>query len=164
MAYLLDTSVFITARRVHYGFDFCPGFWDWIHEQHRAGVVFSIARVFDELRAQQDELADWAGDLPEGFFLEASAATVSSYAAVSTWASSQRYRTPAINDFLQTADYHLVAQANQGGHVVVTYEVPRGSDKQIKIPDACLGLRVGCILPHDMLRRERARFVLGART
>ena len=28
MAYLLDSSVFITAKRVHYGFDFCPGFWD----------------------------------------------------------------------------------------------------------------------------------------
>jgi hypothetical protein len=27
--YLLDTNVFIQARNLHYGFDFCPAFWDW---------------------------------------------------------------------------------------------------------------------------------------
>jgi hypothetical protein len=30
MAYLLDTNVFIEAKNRHYGFDFCPAFWDWI--------------------------------------------------------------------------------------------------------------------------------------
>ncbi len=84
------------------------------------------------------------------------------FTAVSAWASGQNYRTPAINEFLQTADFHLVAQARQGGHTVVTYEVPGGSVNRIKIPDACLGLGLGCVLPHELLRRERARFVLGA--
>lgn len=28
MAYLLDTNVFVNAKRDWYGFDFCPGFWD----------------------------------------------------------------------------------------------------------------------------------------
>jgi hypothetical protein len=27
MAYLLDSDVFIQAKNLHYGFDFCPGFW-----------------------------------------------------------------------------------------------------------------------------------------
>ncbi len=27
MAYLLDANVFIQAKNLHYGFDFCPGFW-----------------------------------------------------------------------------------------------------------------------------------------
>lgn len=30
MAYLLDANVFITAKNLHYGFDFCPAFWDWL--------------------------------------------------------------------------------------------------------------------------------------
>jgi hypothetical protein len=30
MAYLLDSNVFIQAKNLHYGFDFCPAFWDWI--------------------------------------------------------------------------------------------------------------------------------------
>ncbi len=57
MAYLLDSNVLITAKRVHYGLDFCPGFWDWIVAQHEAGQVYSIERVFDELKDQQDDLA-----------------------------------------------------------------------------------------------------------
>ena len=30
MAYLLDANVFIQARKMHYGLDFCPAFWDWL--------------------------------------------------------------------------------------------------------------------------------------
>ncbi len=35
------------------------------------------------------------------------------------------------------------------------------STRKIKIPDACIGLGVKCMTPFEMLRRERARFVLG---
>lgn len=34
MAYLLDANVFIEAKRRHYGFDFCPAFWDWLDARH----------------------------------------------------------------------------------------------------------------------------------
>jgi hypothetical protein len=44
---------------------------------------------------------------------------------------------------------------------VVTHEVPSTSLKRIKIPDACVGLGVRCVSPFEMLRNERARFVLG---
>ena len=30
MAYLLDANVFIQAKNLYYGFDFCPAFWDWL--------------------------------------------------------------------------------------------------------------------------------------
>ncbi|MBI4909980.1 MAG: DUF4411 family protein [Acidobacteria bacterium] len=100
--------MFISAKRVHYGFDFCPGYWDWIATRHRTGVVYSIERVFLEIKDQQDELADWVKALPKDFFLSPNAASVASFLVVSAWASSQRYRLPAINDFLQTADFHLV--------------------------------------------------------
>jgi hypothetical protein len=42
----------------------------------------------------------------------------------------------------------------------VTHEVPSASVKRIKIPDACIGLGIKCITPFEMLRIERARFVL----
>ena len=67
----------------------------------------------------------------------------------------------AITTFLQVADYYLVAQAHASGHVVVTHEIPSASIKRIKIPDACIGVGVTCMTPFEMLRRERARFVLG---
>ena len=28
MAYLLDADVFIRAKNLHYGLDFCPAFWE----------------------------------------------------------------------------------------------------------------------------------------
>jgi len=30
MAYLLDANVFISAKNLHYGMDFCPAFWEWL--------------------------------------------------------------------------------------------------------------------------------------
>ncbi len=59
------------------------------------------------------------------------------------------------------ADYYLVAHAKAGGHIVVTHEVPSASTRKIKIPDACIGLRIKCMTPYEMLRHERARFILG---
>lgn len=31
--YLIDTNVFIQAKNLHYGFDFCPAFWEWLTER-----------------------------------------------------------------------------------------------------------------------------------
>ncbi|MBI4892953.1 MAG: DUF4411 family protein [Acidobacteria bacterium] len=161
MAYLLDSNVLITAKRIHYGFDFCPGFWNWIKVQHAAGAVFSVEKVLEELRSQQDDLADWVNALPSSFFLKPDAATAPHYAGVTNWVTNQDYHRSALNEFLRTADYHLVAQALQGQHHVVTYEVPGRSPRRVKIPDACLGLGLTSLLPHELLRRQRASFVLG---
>ena len=49
MAYLLDANVFIQAKRLHYGMDFCPAFWRWLEQENVAGRVFSIEKVADEL-------------------------------------------------------------------------------------------------------------------
>ncbi len=68
----------------------------------------------------------------------------------------------AVSTFLQTADYYLVAHAHAHEMVVVTHETPSTSTRKIKIPDACLGLDVKCVTPYEMLRKERARFVLGS--
>ena len=75
--------------------------------------------------------------------------------------SGQDYEPVAVSTFLQVADYYLVAQARAGGHTVVTHEVPSASTRRIKIPDARIGLGTKCMTPYEMLRRERARFVLG---
>jgi len=78
MAYVLDTNVFVEAKNRHYGFDFCPAFWDWIDHAHQAGMVFSIDKVAIELDAVDDDLATWASERPDAFFLEADAAVVPS--------------------------------------------------------------------------------------
>ena len=164
MAYLLDANVFISAKDLHYGFDFCPAFWDWLVREHQGGEVFSIEKVGDELTAGQDDLAQWSAGLPRGFFQKPDAATLPALGTIANWVNGQaNHSAAAKNTFLQIADYYLVAQALAGGHVVVTHEQPRNSVHVVKIPNACIGVGVTCVTPFEMLRRERARFVLGAR-
>jgi hypothetical protein len=82
-------------------------------------------------------------------------------ATVAEWANGQQYEQAAVSTFLQAGDYYLIAQALAGKHTVVSHEVPAASTRKIKIPDACIGLGVKCMTPYEMLRVERARFVLG---
>ena len=161
MAYLLDSDVFIRAKNLHYGFDFCPAFWDWLIAANHAGKVFSIEKVGDELQAVADELSNWAAARGTGFFLRPDASVFPALTDVSVWANSEGYTPSAVSTFLQVADYYLVAQARAGNHTVVTHEVPSASVRKIKIPDACIGLGIKCVTPYEMLRSEQACFILG---
>jgi len=162
MLYLLDTNVFIQAKNPHYGLDFCPAFWDWLIDQNRRGHVHSIEKkVGDELAAGNDELTEWAAVRGEAFFLSPDQEMLSTLATVSAWVTGQRYRPAAVNAFFQDADYYLVAHALAHRFTVVTHEVVSDGVKNVKIPNVCIGVRVKCMTPYEMLRRERARFVLG---
>jgi len=161
MAYLLDANVFIQAKRLYYGLDFCPAFWEWLILRNAERQVFSIERVGDEIEAAGDELTTWAAGRGPGFFLKPDPAMLPALGSVSSWAAAQHYEPAAVSTFLQVADYYLVAHALAHGHTVVTLEVAKTSAKKIKIPDACIGLGVKCVTPFEMLRRKRARFVLG---
>jgi hypothetical protein len=161
MAYLLDANVFIEAKNRYYGFDVCPGFWDWIDGANAANRVFSIEKVGDELTAIADDLSTWAAARGSRLFLPIETTMVDSLRQVAIWAQSQRYEPGAVTTFLQSADSYLVAQALALGYSVVTQEVPSASLKRIKVPDACVGLGVRTLSPFEMLRNERARFVLG---
>lgn len=163
MAYLLDANVFIQAKNLHYAPDFCPAFWDWLVAKHGEGLVFSIEKVGDELARGGDELTQWAADRGDPFFLKPEANVLPAFGTVSTWANSNGFEAAAINKFLQVADFYLVAHALAGGHTVVTHEKPVFTPKNIKVPIACVGVGVKCVTTFEMLRREKANFVLGAR-
>jgi hypothetical protein len=160
MTYLLDSNIFIQAKNFHYGMDFCPAFWDWLIEKNKAGIVFSIDKVADEIFAGNDELTVWAKN-NKNLFRKTDAQVTANLSVVSNWATNQNYEQGAINIFLQAADYFLVAHAMTENHILVTHEVHSDSVKKIKIPDVCTGLRLSFTTPYDMLRREKARFILG---
>lgn len=162
MAYLLDSDVFIQAKNLHYGFDFCPAFWHWVDRHAATDTVRSIEKVRDELIAGGDDLATWAQQRGEEFFLRPNSDVLVSLRAMSAWANGAGYEQAAVSIFLQAADYYLVAHAHAGSHTVVTHEVPSPSLKKIKIPDACIGMGVKCMSPFQMLRTERAKFILPA--
>lgn len=162
MSYLLDADVFMSANNRHYGLDFCPAFWEWLTHNGNTGAVFSIDKVADEIEAGQDALSDWAKIHGQPLFRRTPPTLAPQFTLVSAWATGQQYTPAAINTFLQAADFYLIAHALAHQHVVVTHEVPSNSPARIKIPNACVGLGVRFLTPFQMLRIERARFVLGA--
>jgi hypothetical protein len=162
MPYLLDADVFIGAKNLHYGFDFCPAFWEWLIEQNTLGTVFSIEKIGDQLFAFGDDLSVWAKERGDAFFLPPDEVLLTAFPVVSAWVTSQKtYRQSAINTFLQDADYYLIAHAKAHQFTLVTHEVPANAEKKVKIPNVCIGVGVKCMSPYEMLRTERARFVLG---
>lgn len=133
---------------------------DWLVTANERGSVFSIEKVADEIAAGDDDLAVWAGGLSDGFFLKPTMEVLVALGTVGDWTKRHGYHAAAIDTFLQVADYHLIAHALAGGYDVVTHEIPSPSMKRIKIPNVCIGLGIKCLTPFEMLRRERARFVL----
>ena len=161
MAYLLDANVFIQAKNLHYGMDFCPAFWDWLIVNNNKQKVFSIEKVGDEIDAGNDDLAKWTGHRGPSLFLKPDPSMLLSLEKVSTWVAAQNYDPAAVNTFFQVADYYLVAFAVAHKHTIVTDEIASPSTKKIKIPNVCIGLDIKCVTPYEMLRKERARFILG---
>lgn len=161
MTYLLDTNIFIQAKNLHYGMDFCPAFWDWLIRQNEAQKVFSIEKVADELVSGVDDLSQWVAQKGAVFFLPPDDKVLGALQQVSQWVTAQQYAPAAVSTFFQVADYYLVAHALGHGHVVVTHEVPSDGTRKVKIPNVCIGLKIKCMSPFEMLRLERARFILG---
>src|SRR5689334_18386189 len=124
MTYLIDSDVFIEAKNRHYGFEFCPAFWEWLEANNARGLVFSVEKIGAELKAGHDQLADWAVARGTAFFLPADAGFNSAMATVASWAAGSGYHQVAIDQFLSTGDSHLVAHALAHGHIVVTHEQP----------------------------------------
>ncbi|MGC4191784.1 MAG: DUF4411 family protein [Thermomicrobiales bacterium] len=108
--YLLDANVFIEAKNRHFGFNICPGFWEWLVLRHQAGTIFSNDAVRDELLRGKDELAAWTQGLVPTFFLRPDATSFPHMASLSAWASSGHFTPEAVADFLASADYRLTAQ------------------------------------------------------
>jgi len=159
-AYLLDANVFIEAKNRHYGFDFCPAFWDWLIEQNHAGTVASIKKVAEEPYVNNDEHRDWARTCGSDLFLEPDESVGSGLHHASECVSGGKYRYGAVAKFLDSADYLLIAHGLAHERVVVTHEVKSDSERKVKIPSVCASFDLRCMTPYEMLRREKARFVL----
>ena len=123
----------------------------------------SIRAVFDDLAAGEDELADWAKARDEGFFMPPAEPDLVALGRVARFINDHQTYTPAAKQgFLACSDYFVVSQALAGGHSVVTHEKPENSVHRIKIPSVCVALGINYMTPWQMLRTERARFVLRA--
>lgn len=158
--YLLDANIFIEAKNRYYGFDFCPAFWDWILRAHKQGKVFSVDKVKWEIDAIDDELKQWASQIDSNFFLPATEAFIEHLGKVEDWITREGFEPSARQVFMEKADPYLIGYALSQNATIVTHEISTDSKKKIKIPSMCADLGIKSINTFELLRKERARFVI----
>ncbi len=140
MQYWLDSNVFIEAKRRYYRFKVVPAFWNWVDEAAENGSIVTSTEVFDELKGQGDDLANWVADRKESsLFVPPSDEAQRVYSEISEFVVGN-YEAAFATEFLDKADPWLIAQAKaaDADDVVVTQEVWAPADaKKVKIPNIC---------------------------
>ena len=159
--YLIDANCFIQAKNLWYGFDFCPGYWQWLDQQNVAGSIFSIDHIRTELIQGNDDLASWAAAKGEEFFLPIDQSSILLYGQVIRWSQMADFTPSAKSVFSSVADPWLVAHAKAPGFTVVSHEKLEINRKNaIKLPRACQQFGVDYCDVFDMLRNTGVKLVL----
>ena len=157
MTYLFDSNTFMEAARLYYSFELAPGFWEWLISDAMRAQIASIEAVRDEIGNGAGDLADWAAETaPADFWRPPTQATLDAAQKLSRWATDpdRDFKQAAVDQFLASCDYWLIAEAMASGLRVVTREVSApGSKKSIKIPDACMSFGVSCEQPFAVYQR-----------
>jgi hypothetical protein len=160
--YVLDSNVFIEAKRRYYAFDLCPGFWDALVWHQARGDVGSIDRVKIELQRGDDDLTGWVETaMPVACFASTDdQAVVDWFAKIVAWVQAQSQFLPeAKAEFAQSADGWLIAYAKVTGRVLVTHEVlAKDARRNVPIPNVCEEFAVPYLDTFQMLKALQARF------
>ncbi|MDC7239929.1 MAG: DUF4411 family protein [Spirochaetales bacterium] len=163
--FLLDANIFIQANRFHYPFDVFPGFWEWLDGEMKKGVVTSIYPIYEELKAGNDFLTEWAEERKDaGWFLPVDdEGTQTEYARIASWVidEKQGYKSTAIDEFFDVGDSWLVAKAAAEKMTIVTHERLNAQRKnRVLIPNVCHAFHIEYIDTIELIRRTGARFHL----
>ena len=162
--FIIDSNILIESKRIDYGFDLCPGFWDLMKKSFKCGLVVSHAKVLRELKKIQDDVYAWASDLPKACFPKETDEELAEYLKLCGWVrSANRFKQAAVDRFYESdyADPWICAKAKVQGLTLVTQEVSQpDSRKDVKLPDACIAAGVSYCNKYNMLRALRAKFVL----
>ena len=162
--YVIDANVLMQAHRLYYAFPICPGFWDFLLQQYRAGRIVSVDKVRAEIDPG-DALFRWVhSSVPPALFASTQGPAVgNNFAALAGWVQSQGQFTQAATDeFARVADGWLVAYAQaHPDHVVVTMEERADhAKKKVPLPNVCLHFGVRYTDTFTMLKELGGRFVL----
>ena len=161
--YLLDANVFVEAKDRYYGFDICPGFWASLIAQNESKRVFSIDKIENELRGQDDQITTWMNSqASESFFKKTQdQAVVRKYGELVKWVYAQpQFSAGARDEFARAADGWVVAFAAVNGMIVVTHEQYRPDAKsRVLIPNVCVEFEVKYVNTFEMLHALNERFI-----
>jgi hypothetical protein len=149
----LDSNVFIEAKNGPYSFDIAPAFWSVLDEELRAGRIFSVRNVYEELMKQSDNLKLWAQSRKQyGLAVPPNAETQRRYREIVSYVYA-RFPQQHADFFLSGADPWVIAQAWVDACIVVTQEsrAPANTQKP-KVPNVSRHFGVPYINTYGMLR------------
>lgn len=161
--FIVDSNILIESKRIDYGFDICPGFWELLEKGFAGGLIISHNKVYRELKEGRDDLWDWVSHLPRACFPKESNDEFVVYRRLCDWVRGGDFKQSAIDRFCESdyADPWICAKAKVEGLTLVTQEVSEpNSRKDVKLPDACISIGVPYCNKYEMLRALKARFVL----
>lgn len=154
MAYLIDSNIFIQAKRTYYQMSFCTAFWDLIITLHNQGKVYSINKVKQELTRGEDELSEWAKTLPSTFWIDEEQYS-EEYGKIINWAYQSKFTDTAKLNFAEhsRADAWLIATAAAKNMTIITHETRADPNvkRLVKIPNAAEIYGIPCITIYEFL-------------
>jgi hypothetical protein len=164
--YIIDANVLMQAHRLYYAFPICPGFWDFILQQHQIGGIISLDRVHGEIDPG-DALHRWVqSTAPATMFASTQDTAVGrNFGVLAAWVQGNGQFTQAAKDeFARVSDGWLVAYAQaHHNHVVVTMEERAdGAKKKVPLPNLCLQFGVRYTDTFTMIKELGGQFVLDA--
>lgn len=158
MTYLVDTNIFVEAQRRYYGFDIVPSFWNFLDAGFQKGDLVSIRPVLDEIKKGNDDLTAWAKDRPGYFKPVDDLLTLGKMSEIADWVAQAGFTDNAVSDFLDVADYPLVAYAAAHGLVLLTHEhFNMNAKKRVLIPNVCKQFDVEYADTFEMMRALGAK-------
>ena len=161
MNYILDSNVFIQAKKHYYRFIFCPAFWDFLEIQNQHNKIISIDKVHDELLEGNDVLSIWSNFKGRDFFVDSNSPEINyNIDIIYEGLNEDDYYPSQINEFYNCADIWLIACAITWNRTIVTLENIRKKKGKIKIPEICKKHGVRCISTFDMLQECETKFIL----
>ena len=156
MLYLVDSSIFIDAKRLYYQFDRVPEYWKWLEFRAREGKIKIPWEIFEEITvksAKKDQLDVWARK-NESILVLDEPLSDKIYEEV----INEGYAPDLIDAEYQKigGDPFLIAHAlaNKKNRTVVTSEVSRSSVNRAdrKIPDICKTFDIRCVKQWELIK------------
>ena len=141
MMYILDTSFFLEASKLHMPLESQPAFWDWLVTLAQAGVVSIPESVYEEIIAGNDSVADWIKAHKQEFVDQQAAFTQIRRVMTDGYGFIDEITLDEL-----WADPWVIAHASAVGGTVVTSEKPgnQTSPRKKKIPSVCKTLKIPC--------------------
>lgn len=152
--FIVDSSIFITAKNLYYPFDIAPSFWEQMKTIIVQEDIILLDVVRDEIYRQEDSIKDWMKSISDlKFHSIKDEKMLDGYKTVLSYIqSSGLFKEKALRAWSDryTADPWLISAAIEYNGIIITFEKDNSNPKdrspktKIKIPQVASAFGIEC--------------------